>query len=99
MICSSSESVPLKSNVIARGRVLIGRPSYAALAVPALAFEPPLAAALLPAFLDPLLPRAPDPGGRAALAPLAPAGVFAPAARGVWRAGRRDGPLLARSAC
>src|SRR2546430_737991 len=34
MICSSSESVPLKSNVIARGRVRIGPPSSPALAAP-----------------------------------------------------------------
>src|SRR5256885_12819364 len=99
MICSSSESVPLKSNAIARGRVLIGRPSYAALAVPAFAFELALAAAFLHAFWNLLLARARDPEGAAAVALVAAVIVFAPVTAGGWGAEAGGWPLIALASC
>ena len=99
MICSSSESVPLKSNAIARGRVLIGRPSYAALAVPAFAFELALAAAFLHAFWNLLLARARDPEGAAAVALVAAVIVFAPVTAVVWRAEASVWPFIAVTSC
>src|SRR5262249_28626216 len=94
MIGSSFESVPLKSNAIARGRLLIGRPSYAASTVPAFAFGLALAAAFLHAIWNLVLARARDPQTATAVALVAAVIVFAPVTAVVWRADARVWPFI-----
>src|SRR5689334_18106299 len=94
MIDSSSESVPLKSKASARGRLLIGRPSYAARTVPAFAFALALAAAFLHAFWNLLLARTRDPQAATAVALVASVLVFAPVAAVVWKADARVWPFI-----
>src|SRR5262245_9240651 len=95
MIGSSFESVPLKSNAIARGRVPgIGRPSYAARTVPASAFALALTAAFLHAFWNLLLARSRDPQAATAIALVSSVVVFAPVTAVVWRADPRVWPFI-----
>src|SRR5262249_2928527 len=92
MIGSSCESVPLKSNAMALTG--IGRPSYAAPAMPALAFGFALAAAFLHAFWNLLLARSRDPQAAAAVALVASVLVFAPVTAIVWKADASVWPFI-----
>src|ERR1041385_9077427 len=91
MIGSSCESVPLKSNAIA---LTIGRPSYAAPAMPALAFGFALTAAFLHAFWNLLLARARDPEAATAVALVASVVAFAPVTAVVWKAEASVWPFI-----
>src|SRR5262249_50088197 len=97
MIGSAFESVPLKSDAIARGRPLIGRPSYAAPTMPAFAFALALAAAFLHAIWNLLLARARDPRAATAVALVAAVIVFAPVTAVVWRADAKVWPFILTS--
>ena len=80
-IGSSWESVPLKSNTIARGRP-IGRET---IAVPLDALALALAAAFLHAFWNLLIARAKDPEAATAVALLVALVAYAPIAALTWR--------------
>ncbi len=94
MIGSSCESVPLKSKAIARGRLLIGRPSYAAATITAFAFGLALASAFLHAFWNLLVARTRDPEAATAVALVSSVVVFAPVTALVWRADAGVWPFI-----
>src|SRR5438132_409298 len=94
MIGSSWDNVPLKSNATALIRG-IGRPSYAAPSMPALAFGFALTAAFLHAFWNLLLARARDPEAATAVALVSSVVVFAPVTAIVWKAEAGVWPFIA----